>query len=191
MLCFLHCEPAASLFPRPAFDHTATPWRSVSGTVIRIAYTVSSRYGHVFNDGRPVETSHVNNVVQTAPVTVCCNLDILVIADDDQTVAAYVGLLRASGWRVDGWPALPRAWRHQVRPRLILLCGWKAVLAAAHQTPAPICAHDVVIVACCCPNVELTEKALDYGVDIVVNLPCSPPLLVRRLRAALRWTLPR
>lgn len=137
-----------------------------------------------------METSRINNVVQTNPVTVCRSLDILVIADDDETVATYVGLLRGSGWRVDGWPALPRAWRQRTHPRLILLCGWKAVLTFAHQMPSPARAHDIVIVACCCPNVELTAKALDYGIDVVVDLPCSPPLLVRRLRAALRWTLP-
>jgi hypothetical protein len=32
-------------------------------------------------------------------------------------------------------------------------------------------------------------EALDHGVDLVINYPCSPQLLVRRLRAARRWAV--
>lgn len=48
---------------------------------------------------------------------------------------------------------------------------------------------DTVVVAYCPFNPDVMAEALDHGVDLVISYPCSPQLLVRRLRSALRWAV--
>lgn len=126
---------------------------------------------------------------RTAPSYARHAIDILVIGGDAEATACYRGLLSAGGWRVGSAAALPRAITSGRRPRLILLCGWDAVRTFSSCTTLSLPVRDMVVVAYCPPNTELTFEALDGGVDLVIAQPCSPTLLVRRLRSALRWAV--
>ncbi len=113
----------------------------------------------------------------------------IIVVGDGETSGVYCSLLRAGGWRVE---SMPNA--HCIltpgcpRPRLILLCGWEAV-ASFVGLPGPIGAAETVVVAHCAAAPEAAvAQALDRGVDAFIPQPCSAPVLVRRLRAALRWT---
>lgn len=121
------------------------------------------------------------------------SLDILVVNGDTEIVSTYRCLLSASGWRVDGSPTFTwtpsRQADRPAQPRLLLLCGWDAVRTFTRRLPGPAQAPETVVVAYCPPDAELATDALDHGIDLVITQPCSPPVLVRRIRAALRWAV--
>ncbi len=119
------------------------------------------------------------------------SLDILVVNGDSEMVSTYQCLLSASGWRVDGSSALSWAPLEQAerQPRLLLLCGWDAVRTFTTRLSYPTQTPDTVVVAYCPPDAELATDALDHGIDLVIMQPCSPPVFVRRIRAALRWAV--
>jgi CheY-like chemotaxis protein len=115
--------------------------------------------------------------------------EILVVGGDGETSGVYCSLLRAGGWRVESMPDAQRVLALGTpRPQLVLLCGWEAVESFVAAMPELIGAADTVVVAHCAYVPEAIAQALDRGVDAFIPQPCSAPVLVRRLRAALRWT---
>lgn len=118
--------------------------------------------------------------------------DILVVNDDADLISAYRCLLSSSGWRVSGasTAVCHRHIRGRAGPRLLLLCGWETVYAYTRYVPRRPATPRTVVVAYCPPHTDLAADALDHGVDLIITQPCSPPVLVRRIRAALRWSLP-
>jgi len=116
----------------------------------------------------------------------------ILVVGDDETSGVYCSLLRAGGWRVESMPDAPRVLTPGTpRPRLVLLCGWEAVESFVATMPELIGAADTVVVAHCACVPDAIAQALDRGVDAFIPQPCSAPVLVRRLRAALRWTAAR
>jgi CheY-like chemotaxis protein len=127
----------------------------------------------------------------TSPAPGATGTEILVVGDGE-TSGVYCSLLRAGGWRVECIPDAQRVLAlGPPRPRLVLLCGWETVESFVAAMPELIGAADTVVVAHCAYVPEAVAQALDRGVDAFIPQPCSAPVLVRRLRAALRWTATR
>lgn len=114
--------------------------------------------------------------------------DVLVVGGDIAASVAYCGLLRGDGWHVRSAPN--GAYMGAPIPQLILLCGWTAVGLFMEQAPPPHGAPGTVVVAHCYADPLAMAEALDRGVDVFIPQPCSAPVLLRRMRAALRWTSP-
>jgi DNA-binding response OmpR family regulator len=126
----------------------------------------------------------------TRPPSSTIETDILVVGGDAATSDMYCALLRAGGWRVHSAATIAAALdRDAARPRLILVCGWEAVVSFLERAPHLLGATGTVVVAHCSASPEAIAAALDGGIDIFIPQPCSAPVLVRRLRAALRFSV--